>query len=155
MSKKITLYSETTDLSVIRTCAEVEQELLKHGVSQMWKRYNEKGDIEGIAFVLREDDNDIAIKLPFNWRAIQQLAEEGLTKYTKTKQEDQARRVAARQMFRWVQAQLAFRQTKMVTIMQVFLPYVVVDSEKETTLYEKVKDIGGVNRLMLTGEHNL
>lgn len=149
-SEKITLSSETTDISVLKTCAEIEKELLKHGVRQMWKRYNENGEVEGIAFVLRENGNDIAIKLPFNWEAIQQLARDGLTKYNKTKQEDQARRVAARQIFRWVQAQLAFRQTNMVTIMQVFLPYVVVDAEKETTLFEQVQEIGGVNRLMLT-----
>lgn len=148
-SEKITLYSETTEISVNKTCAEIEDELLKYGVRQMWKRYNENGEVEGIAFVLQEDGNDIAIKLPFNWQAVQQLAREGLTKYAKTKQEDQARRVAARQMLRWVQAQLAFRQTKMVTIMQIFLPYVVVD-DKETTLFEQVQEIGGVSRLMLT-----
>jgi len=65
------------------------------------------------------------------------MAQRGDTKYLKRGDEDQARRIAWRQILRWVQAQMALVQTGMVTADQVFMPYIMVDKEG-TTLYQQL-----------------
>lgn len=52
MSK--TLYMETTSISVIKTCAEIEEALLSFGVKQFWKEY-ENQSVSGIAFIIEKE----------------------------------------------------------------------------------------------------
>ena len=50
----------------------------------------------------------------------------------------QAKRIAWRQILRWVEAQLALVETGMVKIQEVFIPYMLMDKGK--TLYEKLEE---------------
>lgn len=52
----------------------------------------------------------------------------------KKSDEDKARRVAWRQIYRWVQAQLALVDTEMVKVEEVFFPY--IQTKNGHTLYE-------------------
>lgn len=132
---------ETTSISVIKTCSEIEEILTKYGVTKIWKDFN-NGYVEGISFILPISGNDIPFKLPFRWQSIKALAVGGKTGYKKTADEEQARRVAARMVLRWVEAQFALIEVGMAEVQEVFLPYVMVNQEQ--TLYNRIKESGGL-----------
>ena len=141
MPKK-SLHMETTSISVIKTCSEIEEILSRNGVTRIWKDFDGTGNIEGISFILPVNDENIPFKLPFRWESIQRLADQGKTGYKKTADENQARKVAARIVLRWVEAQFALIEVGMAAVDEVFLPYVVDGSG--TTFYESLKPKGGI-----------
>ncbi|MDD4980682.1 MAG: hypothetical protein PHC54_05390 [Candidatus Omnitrophica bacterium] len=53
----------------------------------------------------------------------------------------QAKRVAWRQILRWVEAQMALVETNMVKIQEVFMPYIQMTISGQT-LYEKIEQKG-------------
>lgn len=99
-------------------------------------QYDDKGDIKAVSFCL--GDNGTPILLPARHKSLYDLAKNGHTKYIKD--ENQARRVAWRQIFRWIQAQLAMVQINMVDINEVFLPYIMIDHNK--TLFNLIEEKG-------------
>ena len=139
-----TLYMETTQVPVTKTCAKIEEILQKRGVIEVWKKF-ENGHIEAIEFVMKIADEEVAFKLPMRWQKIQTLALEGKTRHRKTANEDQARKIAARLILRWVQAQFALIDTGMVEMQEVFLPYVLAGSGQ--TFYQHLKSQGGLKAL--------
>lgn len=141
MPKK-SLHMETTSISVIKTCSEIEVILSGNGVTRIWKDFDGTGNIEGISFILPVNGENIPFKLPFRWESIQQLADQGKTGYKKTADENQARKVAARIVLRWVEAQFALIEVGMAAVDEVFLPYVV--DGNGTTFYESLKPKGGI-----------
>jgi hypothetical protein len=145
---KKSLHMETTSISVIKTCAEIEAVLLEHNAKGVYKEFK-GGQVEGVQFMLEIANQDIPYKLPFRWKAIQRMAEEGKTGYRKTIEEEQARRVAARIALRWIQAQMALVEVGMADMAEVFLPYTMIDSEN--SFYERILQQGGMPK-MLTGK---
>lgn len=145
--KRETLHMETTKIKVSKTVGEIEELLAKNGVRQIFKDYNANGDIEGISFTIRDEGGDIPIMLPFKWQAIQKKAQRGETGLNKTADEDQARRVAARLILRWLQAQMSIRRVDMVNIKELFLAHIMVDSK--TSFYQKLMTDGGIQNLLI------
>ena len=141
-----TIYMETTKIPVTKTCAEIEELLIKHGIKRIWKDIL-NGQIEGIAFQMEIKGQPVAFKLPFRWKAIKALAEEGKTGYKATAEEEQARRIAARVVLRWIEAQIALVEMEMAAMEEVFLPYVL--NSNGLTLYEALENKGGI--LALSG----
>lgn len=144
-----TLYMETTGIEVIKTCSEIEAFLLKRGVTEVWKKFN-SGEVESVEFVMPIDGNELCFRLPFKWEAIQEMASKGKTRYRKTAEEPQARKVAARLVLRWVQAQFALIDTGMLEMQEVFMPYFT--SGDGTTFYEYTKLKGGLIALNPPGK---
>lgn len=138
------LHMETTNVSVSKTCGEIEEYLAKHGVSEVYKRY-ENGNVEAINFVMHINGENLPFSLPFRWQSIQKMAQNGRTGYKKTADEEQARKVAARITLRWVEAQFALIEVGMADVAEVFLPYVVNKSGE--TLYQKMIQNGGLKML--------
>jgi len=138
-----TLYMETTGIEVIRTCSEIEQLLLKRGATEIWKGFKD-GNVESIEFILPIEGRSINFKLPFRWQYIQEMARAGKTRYRKTEEEEQARKVAARLVLRWVESQFALIDTGMVKIEEVFLPYIAYEG---ITYFEHIQKQGGVKAL--------
>lgn len=134
-----TLHMETTQISVTKTCGEIEEYLAKHGVAEIYKKYD-NGNVEAINFVMPINGEPIPFSLPFRWRPIQRMAESGKTGYKKTADEEQARRVAARIVLRWIEAQFALIQVGMADVAEVFLPYIVNRNGK--TLYQTMLSDG-------------
>ncbi len=139
-----TLYMETTSIDVAITCAKIEDILQKRGVIEVWKRFK-NGQVEAIEFLMKIGEDEIPFKLPMRWQMIQVLARKGKTRYRKTGSEDQARRIGARLVLRWIEAQFALVDTGMVEAQEVFLPYMISDSGK--TFYEHVITGGGLKAL--------
>ena len=137
-----TLYMETTNVPVTKTCAEIEVYLVNHGARQVWKEFNGNREVESLEFVMQIDEKDIYFKLPLRWQAIQKLALQGKTGLRRTREEGQARKVAARLILRWVQSQFALIDTGMVKMEEVFLPYITAPGGM--TYFEQLQNSGGL-----------
>jgi hypothetical protein len=131
MSEIKTLYMETTKKEPEDTSSEIIQLLKKYGLSKFMFDY-EGGEIVGCLFMLKINDREMPIKLPIRWMPLWEMAQNGETKYIKDEQ--QAKRVAWRQVLRWIESQLALVNLQMVDIGEVFLPYFMIDETQ--TLYQ-------------------
>ena len=142
-AKKITLYMETTKKSQAQSIMEIQGVLKKLGARDVLIKYDDTGDIEAMSFSIQTDNGFLYFQMPIDYRPIWGLARVGRTKYIKT--EEQAKRVALRQVYRWMEVQAAFILTGMVKTEEVFLPYVLVDEKR--TMYEALKASGFKNML--------
>lgn len=100
--------------------------------------YNPKdGSVVSVSFTMEIESVLVPFKLPADHEPLLAMAQRGETKYLKRGDEEQARRIAWRQILRWVQAQMAMVDIGMVTADQVFMPYIMIDA-KGTTLYQQM-----------------
>ena len=95
------------------------------------------GEIVGLKWKVRTPHGDLPFSLPVNAEAVEKV----LTKQYHARQvpfsatgPDQARRVAWRILLEWVRAQMALLDTEMVSLDQLFLPYLVTGHGE--TLYD-------------------
>ena len=130
------LYMETTNKSAEQTISEIQILLRKHNLGRFQMIFSNDGKIESVYFSIRTKESEIPYKLPANHKPLMELAKQGKTKYLKPNDEEQAIKIAWRQIYRWIESQLALIQTQMVDIQEVFLPYMMVDNEN--TIYQKM-----------------
>lgn len=145
--EKINLFMESTKKDPEETISEIQKLFRKFNVSVrgILTNYNDDNHVESVSFKINIDGDEIPYKLPADHRPILAMANQNELKYIRPKDEEQCRRVAWRQIFRWVEAQLALVQTGQGTVDQIFLPYMMVDSNN--TLYDKFIDAGRQLRL--------
>jgi hypothetical protein len=133
-----TLFMETTGIEALETVSQIQSILGRYGAAAIRIDY-EKGEPSSMSFLLRFIDREIPFKLPCRWEAIHTiLSQRRKRKPYKRSIEAQAKRVAWRQILRWVEAQLALVETGMVKSQEVFLPY--MQMERGQTLYEKLEE---------------
>ena len=125
---------ETTRIAPERTVGEIQMILAQHGAKAVLLEFDGK-KVSAVSFQYTVNGRDIPFRLPCRWTFIEQMLKDNgrRPRYDDTL-ELWARRVAWRQILRWVQAQLALVETSMVKIQEVFLPYVVTHSGQ--TIYE-------------------
>lgn len=121
------LYLETTEVPAARTAAEIDALLVDMGARAISKEYGPNGSITAMHFVLLVNNAPHSFRLPVRTATIQKYL--GNTRDT-----GKAERIAWRQMYRWIQAQLAMIQCGMVQAREVFLPYLQDASGR--TLFE-------------------
>lgn len=140
-----TLFMETTKIEPSQTVSEIQKILGKYGASSIRTDY-ENGEVIAILFTIKIDEGDpIAFRLPCRWKEVQKLLDEKRPpdsyiyrgELIERNNIDQSKRVAWRQILRWVEAQLALTETNMVKLHEVFMPYLMVD--KGLTLFEKLE----------------
>jgi hypothetical protein len=134
----MSLLNYTTKISADKTVGEIQQCLAKHGASAILSEYDKEGYIISLSFKINVDGNDIGFKLPSDWRPVLEILKEDRKVLRSLETQEQALRVGWRIVFRWVEAQMAIIETKMVRIEQVFLPYAVMKDGK--TVSEKMLD---------------
>lgn len=123
----------TTTVEAAKTVNEIQTNLVKHGAKAVLLNYDQDGQIESLSFLIRHGDNDIPFKLPVDpVSVLRVLQRQNVPRRYQTHQ--QAVRVAWRIVKDWVAAQMAILETEMVSVEQIFLPYLV--SEDGHTLYE-------------------
>ena len=144
--KKYALYMETTKKDPEDTLVEIQKLLKQIGVRDMLINYDEDGEVQGVSFTIDKDGQLIPFKLPANHEPLWKLAQEGRTRYIRNEQ--QARRVAWRQILRWIQAQIAMIEIGMVSADEIFLPYMMI-SDKQT-VYDKYL-VTGYDKYLVTG----
>ncbi len=123
----------TTSVATDKTIMEITRNLVKHGASQILTNY-ENGEASSISFIIHHPQyKDMPFMLPADSGAVLRVLRE--QKVPRTYQTpEQATRVAWRIVKDWIAAQMALLETEMVTIEQIFLPYLVTKTGR--TLYD-------------------
>lgn len=127
------LFYETTQVGVNKSIADTQNLLAQAGATAIMTEYD-AGEPEGLAFRLQVNGQYISFQLPCRWRSL--IGKVKVTRYQD--EEEVARRVAWRQIYWWVKAQLALRQTEMVDLMEIFLPY--AQHRTGETVYQRLKE---------------
>ncbi len=145
MSKKNTLFMETTRIGVGKTVSQIQEILGESGCKGVMILYND-GEVESLCFQLDFAGKEVAYRLPCRWESVyRNFMDRRNAGYRLSHKMDddviQSKRVAWRQTLRWVEAQLAFTSTDMVKIEEVFLPYMQM-SIKGETFFERVESKG-------------
>jgi hypothetical protein len=120
------LFMGTTKIDPQKTVGEIMQALVASGARQIASTYDDKGQVVGLRFSINASGIDLAFVLP--------VRVEPLLKCLRNDR-DQARRVAWRQLLRWVQAQLAMIEVGMVRAEEVYVPY-MLGPDSQQTLFE-------------------
>jgi len=138
------LYMETTTIDPNRTVGEIQNVLRKHGAQGVLTEY-EGGEVSAVSFTIKVnegDDQKVPFRLPCRWKEVYRLRQSrrrrGVRKYSVL--EAQAKRIAWRQILRWVEAQMAFVETGMVKMEEVFMPYIQVGIDE--TLFDRLEGQG-------------
>lgn len=131
------LLNYTTKVPVVNSVAAIQKVLIKHGASSIMQDFDDDRQLVAISFKLRLQGQELSFRLPVDWQATLEVMKQDGTPRPYLNIEH-ARRVSWRIIKDWVEVQLALAQTRMVTIPQVFLPYVLRNDGK--TLYEVVAE---------------
>ena len=131
------LFMETTKIEPSQTVGEIQKILGQYGAAAIRMDYVER-EVSAVSFTVLVNGEHIPFRLPCRWEAIyEKLKARRKRRPYKRNDEAQARRVAWRQILRWVESQLALVDTEMVKLPEVFMSYLIVD--KGQTLYEKIE----------------
>ena len=142
---KKTLYMETTNIEVERTVAEIQLLLGQCGCCEVMTIFDKQRQVSAVCFQIMFLEKMVPFRLPCRWEAIYgrllKRRKNMMRKGAPEKLQEQAKRVAWRQILRWVQAQLALVDTDMVKVHEIFLPYVQTNISGET-LFQKIENKG-------------
>jgi len=126
----------TTTVTALKSIGEIQGILVAHGAKHILMDYDQ-GEPTGIAFITATPHGDIPFRLPANIDRVQAVLNKQRVR-TEVSREFAAR-VAWRILRDWVRAQMAILETELVSIDQIFLPYMQV-GEQGKTLYEVMRD---------------
>jgi hypothetical protein len=117
---------ETTEIPAERTAGEIVAELIKAGASAINTDYD-AGMITGLRWVMKVRGVDQLFSMPVRLVPVEKLLLARRKGYldadTRVRIHEQARRVAWRQLLRWIQAQMAMIQCGMAEAGEVFFAY--------------------------------
>jgi len=116
--------------------AEIQKALVQNGAKGILQKFDDEGRITALQFILEIEGKELPFALPVEWRKFQALLkQQGVSRAT---DDDYCYRVAWRCVRDWVLAQLAFFETQMVSVPQVFLPFATAKDGR--TLAEHIVD---------------
>src|SRR6056297_1618777 len=137
------LKNYTTTISVEKTILQIEKALAKYGASHIYKMYNADALPEAIAFKYVVNGQQIAFKLPMEESKIKDIFKKAVYKkelpsrYLDNK--EQARRTGWRIIKDWVDSQLALLEINLVTLDEIFLPY-MYNERANKTMYQIMQE---------------
>jgi len=134
----------STTVTAMKSLGEIQGMLVSHGAKAIMTNFTNCGEPESLAFIVTTQFGDVPYKLPANVERVQAVLNR--QRIRKEIPRDMAVRVAWRIVKDWVRAQMAILETEMVSIEQIFLPYMTNNSGE--TLYQ----IMAGNRLALPEE---
>jgi len=140
--KKKALFMGTTDVPVERSAGEITSKLVEAGATRVAAIYSDR-KMAGIEFHFEQDRLEFPFQIPAKvsaifdklWSARSHLHKGPADRAILTAQ---AERIAWRQLYRWVEAQVALIETGMVSNIQVFTPYMLVAGGR--TVFELVME---------------
>jgi hypothetical protein len=138
----------TSDKPIEKIFAELQQTLAAHGAKQISYEYGDDGKVHGVDFAITVHDHRIRVKLPARIEQAQAVLkrqwDDGLISHKRGREstygDDQAYRVAWRNILDWVQAQMALLEIGMAKMEEVFLPY--MQDRDGVTLFERMEQRG-------------
>jgi hypothetical protein len=139
MKKSKSMYMETTRITVDKTSQEISILLARAGARAVLTEYDQNRKISALCFKMEVKGESIPFVLPVRVDPIFKHLQKKLSLRCRNRKEkelqSQAERVAWRQIFRWIEAQIALIETGMVKSDEVFMPYIQTGINE--TLYEK------------------
>ncbi len=143
----MTLHMETTKIAPEKTAQEIGAMLAKAGVVAVHTEYKDK-KIVALSFSIDINGSVVPFRLPVRTEKLFDYFQARRDRYNRSdaaeRDRAQAERVGWRQIYRWIQAQLALVDTGMVKAEEVFLPYVQTGIDE--TLFQRL-DAGGFKQL--------
>jgi len=128
----------STEVPVNRTLSQIQGNLVAHGARAIMINYTKNQEPESMSFIVPSPNGELPFRLPANIQAVRNIMQrDRLPGYTK---EGQAARVAWRILKDWVKAQMAIIEAEMVSIEEVFLPYLLAKDNQ--TLYQVMANRG-------------
>ena len=134
----------STKVDVFKTLGEIQGMLVKHGAKKVLQEFDDDGNVQSVSFMINTPMGVEAVRLPANVDAVQKTLEKQKVKADRA----QAQRVAWRITKDWVAAQMAILESEMVSMDEIFLPY-MLDSDGQTVHQLFVK-----KQLLLEGGNN-
>lgn len=134
----------SSSIPINRIFEKLQQTLARHGAQQITFDYGRDGKIYGVVFSVAIGPQKIWVKLPARvdkaHAILKSQYQQGLIRDRKVLDPDQAYRVAWRNIYDWVEAQMALLDIEMARIEEVFLPYMTNDNGQ--TLFEVFEKTG-------------
>jgi hypothetical protein len=137
------LANYTTTVTASKSIGEIQGILVGHGAKHILIDYDHE-EPTGLAFIVGTPYGDVPFRLPANIDKVKAVLDKQRVRTRVS--DEQASRVAWRILKDWVRAQMAILETEMVTIDQIFLPYMQTGQDGKT-LYQVMLD----HRLQLPG----
>ncbi len=131
----------TTKIDADQTAGEIRIILRKHGAKKILEEYDEKDRLAALSFIINTPAGEKGIRLPANVKGVMAA----LRKDNVLKDYDHAERVAWRIVKDWTEAQMAIIDAGMVSMEEVFFPYLLGEGNK--TYFEQYRE----KQLMLVG----
>lgn len=136
----------TTTIKSEKTIGEIQLILAKHKAKAILTEYDSEGNVIALSFKVDTINGEVGIKLPVNTEKVLQVLKNQSKNNTQVKAtKEQALKTGWRNIKDWIDAQMALIETEIVTIDQIFLPYIL--NKDGQTLYETFRE----NQLMLGG----
>ena len=131
---KIANYSTT--VTALKSIGEIQRILVAHGATRILMDYENREPV-GVAFIAATRYGDVPFRLPAAIDRVQAVLNKQHVRSEVSR--EFASRVAWRILKDWIRAQMAILEAEMVTIDQIFLPYMQV-GDRGKTLYEVMLD---------------
>lgn len=122
----------STTVPAIKSIGEIQGILVTHGAKAIMMTFDDNKEAQGLSFIFATQFGDVPFRLPANIEKVEEVLNNQRVRTSVSR--EMASRVAWRILKDWVRAQVAILETEMVTIDQIFLPY--MDVGKGKTLYE-------------------
>lgn len=134
----------TTTIKPEKTIAEIQQILAKHKAKAILTEYDSEGNVIALSFKVETIRGEVGIRLPVNTEKVLQVLKKQRRNNSQVKDtKEQALKTGWRNIKDWIDAQMALIETEMVTIDEIFLPYIL--NSRNQTLYEAFRE----NQLLL------
>lgn len=117
--------------------SKVQEALIKHGAVGIQMMFDSDRRISGIMFALPNPTNTVqnmSFSLPCEWRRFQAVLKQ--QKVSRWREDEYCYRVAWANLKDWIEAQMALYETQMVSMPQIFLPF--IKGKNGLTLFEQV-----------------
>lgn len=125
----------TTKISAAQTVGEIQEILAMHGARKIMLEYSEKGKVSSVTFCLECFGAMRGFALAPNVAGVMSVMVKSKLKCD----EQQAERIAWRNIKDWIAAQIALIEAEQASMEQLFLPMMITDPAENTTLYEQIK----------------
>lgn len=139
----------STSIDVDKTIAEIEKLLVRHGIKQVFKEYDEHG-IAFLSFGIEYKNQIIPIRIPAKVEKIKEKLSKQVdmgrigNKYNTI---EQARRIGWRLILDWIDSQMTMVELEQKEMIEIFLAD-IVDLKTKETLFQKLSE-GKANQFLL------
>lgn len=116
----------------------IQKILATSGAKRVMYDYNNVGKITGLAFMIEIAGSDYPFKMPARVEEVANILFGERWEHLSETKQDHAYRVAWANIRDWLDSQIAMKDIGLVTLEEVFLPYLVVKGEQ--TLFENMRE---------------